>query len=46
MRSNESLGNLFIPKNLNRSAKTAAIVAGHPMGAKSAKFESVCHEAG
>lgn len=26
-------GNLFIPKNLNRNAKNAAIVVGHPMGA-------------
>ncbi len=26
-------GNLFIPKNLNRSAKNPAIVVGHPMGA-------------
>ena len=26
-------GNLFVPKNLNRSEKTAAMVVGHPMGA-------------
>ena len=26
-------GNLFIPKNLNQSAKNPAIVVGHPMGA-------------
>jgi fermentation-respiration switch protein FrsA (DUF1100 family) len=26
-------GNLFIPKNLDRSKKTPAIVVGHPMGA-------------
>ena len=26
-------GNLFVPKNLDRSAKAAAIVVGHPMGA-------------
>src|SRR6516225_9451276 len=26
-------GNLFIPKNLDRSAKHPAIVVGHPMGA-------------
>jgi len=26
-------GNLFIPKNLNRNAKSPAIVVGHPMGA-------------
>jgi hypothetical protein len=26
-------GNLFIPKNLDRNAKNAAIVVGHPMGA-------------
>ena len=26
-------GNLFIPKDLNRSAKNPAIVVGHPMGA-------------
>lgn len=26
-------GNLFVPKNLDRSAKHAAIVVGHPMGA-------------
>ena len=26
-------GNLFIPKNLGRNAKTPAIVVGHPMGA-------------
>ncbi len=27
------VGNLFIPKNLDRSAQHAAIVVGHPMGA-------------
>lgn len=27
------VGNLFIPKNLNRSVKHPAIVVGHPMGA-------------
>ncbi len=27
------VGNLFIPKNLDRSKKRAAIVVGHPMGA-------------
>jgi uncharacterized protein len=27
------VGNLFIPKNLNQSAKNPAIVVGHPMGA-------------
>jgi fermentation-respiration switch protein FrsA (DUF1100 family) len=27
------VGNLFVPKNLDRSAKSAAIVVGHPMGA-------------
>ena len=27
------VGNLFVPKNLNRSARTPAIVVGHPMGA-------------
>lgn len=27
------VGNLFIPKNLDRSKKSAAIVVGHPMGA-------------
>lgn len=26
-------GNLFIPKTLNRNAKTPAIIVGHPMGA-------------
>ena len=26
-------GNLFIPKNLDRSKKSAAIIVGHPMGA-------------
>lgn len=26
-------GNLFIPKNLDRNAKNAAIIVGHPMGA-------------
>src|SRR3974390_3767549 len=26
-------GNLFIPKDLNRNAKNAAIIVGHPMGA-------------
>ncbi len=26
-------GNLFIPKSLDRTAKTAAIILGHPMGA-------------
>ena len=26
-------GNLFTPKNLNRNAKSPAIVVGHPMGA-------------
>jgi hypothetical protein len=26
-------GNLFVPKNLDRNAKTPAIVVGHPMGA-------------
>lgn len=26
-------GNLFIPKNLSRNAKTPALVVGHPMGA-------------
>jgi fermentation-respiration switch protein FrsA (DUF1100 family) len=26
-------GNLFVPKELNRNAKNAAIVVGHPMGA-------------
>ena len=26
-------GNLFVPKNLNRSAQHAAMVVGHPMGA-------------
>ena len=27
------VGNLFMPKNLDRSARTPAIVVGHPMGA-------------
>ena len=27
------VGNLFVPKSLDRSAKSAAIVVGHPMGA-------------
>jgi uncharacterized protein len=27
------VGNLFVPKDLNRSAKHPAIVVGHPMGA-------------
>src|SRR3954470_14861553 len=27
------VGNLFVPKNLDRSAKSAAIIVGHPMGA-------------
>src|SRR5690606_16882604 len=27
------VGNLFVPKNLDRSKKHAAIVVGHPMGA-------------
>ena len=27
------VGNLFVPKDLNRDAKTPAIVVGHPMGA-------------
>src|SRR5687767_7047806 len=27
------VGNLFIPRNLDRSAKSAAIIVGHPMGA-------------
>lgn len=27
------VGNLFIPKDLNRSAKHPAIIVGHPMGA-------------
>jgi uncharacterized protein len=27
------VGNLFVPKDLNRSAKNAAMVVGHPMGA-------------
>jgi uncharacterized protein len=27
------VGNLFLPKNLDRSAKSAAIIVGHPMGA-------------
>ena len=27
------VGNLFVPKNLDRSARTPAIVVGHPMGA-------------
>ncbi|NRD52217.1 alpha/beta hydrolase [Corallococcus exiguus] len=27
------VGNLFVPKGLNRDAKTPAIVVGHPMGA-------------
>src|SRR4051812_23665182 len=26
-------GNLFVPKDLNRNAKSAAMVVGHPMGA-------------
>jgi hypothetical protein len=26
-------GNLFTPKNLNRNAKSPAIIVGHPMGA-------------
>ncbi|QIT28122.1 alpha/beta hydrolase [Raoultella terrigena] len=27
------VGNLFIPKNMNRNAKNPAIIVGHPMGA-------------
>ena len=27
------VGNLFVPKNLDRNAKSAAIIVGHPMGA-------------
>src|SRR5690349_8788690 len=27
------VGNLFLPKNLDRSTKSAAIIVGHPMGA-------------
>jgi fermentation-respiration switch protein FrsA (DUF1100 family) len=27
------IGNLFVPKNLDRTAKSAAIIVGHPMGA-------------
>lgn len=27
------VGNLFVPRNLDRSAKSAAIIVGHPMGA-------------
>ena len=27
------VGNLFVPKNLDRSARTPAIIVGHPMGA-------------
>src|SRR3954453_1579641 len=27
------VGNLFVPKNLDRSAKSAAVIVGHPMGA-------------
>lgn len=27
------VGNLFLPKNLDRAAKNPAIVVGHPMGA-------------
>ena len=29
----EVVGNLFVPKGLNRNARTPAIVVGHPMGA-------------
>lgn len=29
----EVVGNLFVPKNLDRSAKAPAIIVGHPMGA-------------
>lgn len=37
-------GNLFIPNNLDRSAKNPAIIVGHPMGA--AKCEPLCHKNG
>jgi len=38
-------GNLYVPKNLNQSAKNPAIIVGHPMGAvkeQSSDLYSAC----
>jgi uncharacterized protein len=35
------VGNLFTPKSLNRSAKSAAIIVGHPMGAVKAQSSNL-----